>query len=282
MGYANPDLLVGPQWLHDHLDDPNLVIVDCPWEYYSYTRAHIPGAVCRPGDPHIKAIDQDGVESVLVASESEVQKLLSDLGIGADSTVVAYDDWGSIFATRLWWVLKYYGFHNVKVLNGGWQVWASSGLPISCVTPKPSEVTNPVTLKANPNVLITRVELLEKYQDADCQVLDVRSDAEYEGTAAHGNSRVGHVPGATNLEWCRFLENSHDAEAVRTLKSAEDIQALLNGAGVNGSKNVVTHCQAGVRATFTAFVLELMGYNFPKVYDGSMAEWANRNDTPLE
>jgi len=68
----------------------------------------------------------------------------------------------------------------------------------------------------------------------------------------------------------------------RTLKSAEEIESLLKGAGVDGTKNIVTYCQAAVRATFTAFALELMGYNPAKVYDGSMAEWANRDDTPLE
>ncbi|MCK5392650.1 MAG: hypothetical protein KAJ31_09500 [Deltaproteobacteria bacterium] len=69
-----------------------------------------------------------------------------------------------------------------------------------------------------------------------------------------------------------MLENSNDGEAVRTFKSAEDIEALLSRAGVDSSKNIATHCQAAVRATFTAFALELMGFNSAKVYDGSMAE----------
>jgi thiosulfate/3-mercaptopyruvate sulfurtransferase len=91
-----------------------------------------------------------------------------------------------------------------------------------------------------------------------------------------------HIPGALHLEWSQLLENSNDGEAVRTFKSAEDIEALLGRAGVDSSKNSATHCQAAVRATFTAFALELMGFNSAKVYDGSMAEWANREDTPLE
>ena len=282
MGYANPDMLVSPQWLHQHKDDPDLVIVDCPWEYYSYTRAHIPGAVCRPEHAYIKNVDEELGQSVLVADLIEVEKLFMDLGIGADSTVVAYDEWGSIFATRLWWVLGYYGFNNVKVLDGGWQNWVSSGLPISFTSSKPKEITKRVKLKANPEMLVAIDELLQKYDDPAWQVLDVRSADEYHGHAAHGNKRIGHVPGAVHFEWDRLLENSKDAEGIRAFKSADDIESFFKSAGVDGSKNIVTHCQAAVRATLVAFALELVGYNSVKVYDGSMAEWANRDDTPLE
>ena len=282
MSYANPDMLVSPEWLELNREDTNLVIVDCPWEYYSYTRAHIPGAVCRPGHSYIKALDQDGGQSVSVAGVSEMQNLLEDLGIGADSTVVAYDEWGSIFATRLWWVLRYYGFNNVKILDGGWQNWVSLGLPVSFEAAKPVEIADPVELKMNPDVMVNLDEFMNSYNDPQWQVLDVRSDDEYNGVAAHGNNRTGHVPGALHLEWNQLLENSTDAEGVRTFKSAEEIQSLFDNAGVDGSKNIVTHCQAAVRATFTAFALELMGYETVRVYDGSMAEWANREDTALE
>ncbi|GJM14921.1 MAG: sulfurtransferase [Thermodesulfobacteriota bacterium] len=282
MGYANPDILVSPHWLHQHKDDPNLVIVDCPWEYYSYTRAHIPGAVCRPEHAYIKNVDEELGQTVLVADLKEVEKLCMDLGIGADSTVVAYDEWGSIFATRFWWVLGYYGFNKVKVLDGGWQNWVSSGLPISFTSSKPKEITNRVKLKANPEMLVTIDELLQKYDNPSWQVLDVRSADEYHGHAAHGNTRIGHVPGAIHFEWDRLFENSKDAEGIRPFKSADDIEAFFNSARIDSSKNIVTHCQAAVRATLVAFALELIGYGKVKVYDGSMAEWANRDDTPLE
>lgn len=282
MDYANPDMLVSPQWLDANKHNDDLVIIDCPWEYYSYTRAHIPGAVCRPGHPYIKALDGDGGQTVLVAGPSEVEKLLEDLGIGADSTVVAYDEWGSIFATRLWWVLKYYGFNNVRILDGGWQNWVSSGFPISFETANPAEVANPISLEVNENIIVTLDELMNRVGDPELQVLDVRSDDEYHGRAAHGNNRVGHVPGALHLEWSQLLQNSNDAEGVRKFKSSQEIQSLFDKVGLDGSKTIVTHCQAAVRATFTAFALELMGYDAIKVYDGSMAEWANRDDTPLE
>lgn len=282
MGYANPDILVCPEWVSENSGDQDMVVVDCPWDYYSYTRAHIPGALCRPGHSYVKALDGDGSKTVLVAGEDEVQKLLHNLGIGEDSTVVLYDDWGSIFATRLWWVLKYYGFENAKVLDGGWQSWVDAGLPISYESVQAKEVQNPLRLIPNQDMLITADELLQKYKESGCQVLDVRSEDEYYGRADHGNKRVGHIPGATNTEWSLVLENSQDSEGVRKFRAAEDLEALLSNAGVDRGNEIVTHCQAAVRATLMAFALELVGYPRVRVYDGSMAEWANREDTPLE
>jgi thiosulfate/3-mercaptopyruvate sulfurtransferase len=121
--------------------------------------------VCRPGHPYIKTLDDDGGQTVHLATEPEFSKLLVDLGIGADSTVVVYDDWGSIFATRLWWVLKYYGFNNVKLLDGGWQNWVASGLPVNFASSKPKVITKRVELQANPEIMVTMDELLQGYDD---------------------------------------------------------------------------------------------------------------------
>jgi len=281
MSYPNPDILASPRWLKDHLDDENLVIVDCPWAADAYARAHIPGAVCRPEHCYLKTKDKDGNLSIFLQTPAEFEKLCSDLGIGSNSTVVAYDEWGSIFATRLWWMLRYYGHNDARVLDGGWQGWVEAGYPVSYKKQQGSGDSD-FKASAKPDLLVELDELRSNLSNDTWQVLDVRSDDEYNGKAAHGNKRVGHVPGAIHLEWSRFLNNSKDADAVRNVRSAEEIENLLDEAGVDKQKTVATHCQAAVRATFVAFVLELMGYPPPKVYDGSMAEWANRDDTPLE
>ena len=281
MTYPNPDILVSPQWLTEHKDDQNLVIVDCPWAADAYTKAHIPGAVCRLGHCYIKTNDKDGNMSIYLQTPAEFEELCSSLGIGADSTVVAYDEWGSIFASRLWWMLKFYGHKDAKVLDGGWQGWVDAGYPVSYKKAVASGDTN-FKAAANPELLVELGELRENYSNENWQILDVRTDDEYNGKAAHGNKRVGHVPGAIHLEWNRFVNNSKDPEGVRNMRSSEEIQNLLDEAGVDKQKTVATHCQAAVRATFGAFVLDLMGYPSAKVYDGSMAEWANLDDTPLE
>ena len=178
-------------------------------------------------------------------------------------------------------MLKYYGHKNAKVLDGGWQGWVDAGSPVSYKKSAVSDNTN-FKAAANPELLVELDELRENYSNENWQILDVRTDDEYSGKAAHGNKRVGHVPGAIHLEWNRFVNNSNDPEGVRNMCSAEEIQNLLDEAGVYKQKTVATHCQAAVRATFGAFVLELMGYPPARVYDGSMAEWANLDDTPLE
>ncbi len=281
MSYPNPEILVSPQWLSENIDNPNLVIVDCPWAADAYSKAHIPGAVCRPGHCYIKSADSDGNMSIFLQNESEFEKLCAELGIGSDSTVVAYDEWGSIFATRLWWMLRYYGHANAKILDGGWQGWVDRGYPVSYKKPAASDSTD-FKATANKQLLVELDEFKQSYNHDDWQILDVRSEDEFHGRAAHGNKRAGHVPGAIHLEWNRFLNNSADSEAVKNFKPAEEIQALLDSAGIDKNKTVATHCQAAVRATFGAFILELMGYPPAKVYDGSMAEWANLDDTPLE
>jgi thiosulfate/3-mercaptopyruvate sulfurtransferase len=108
-------------------------------------------------------------------------------------------------------------------------------------------------------------------------VLDSRTDGEWEGTNDRGNKRSGRVPNAKHLEWLRFVET----DDMRRFLPAEKLQALVDEAGFTRDKPIITYCQGGIRAAHAAFVLELLGYEGVRVYDGSMREWANRDDTPL-
>lgn len=283
------DLLVDPSWLAEHLDDDDVVIVDCPWDGDvwgagnggAYSRAHVPGAVCQTRHPYLKGSSSEGL-SMFLPSEAEVSELAAELGISPNSTVVAYDDWGSIFAARLWWVFRYYGHRGVRVLDGGWQAWIGQGLPISVragVANRPGESFVP---RADPRRLATLEQVRARYDDADWQIIDTRSQDEWDGTALHGNRRGGHVPGALHVEWNRLLTNSTDFYAVREFRSPDEIRSILEEAGVDGAKGHIPHCQAAVRGAFMGFALELAGYGPAAVYDGSMAEWANRDDSPLE
>ena len=110
----------------------------------------------------------------------------------------------------------------------------------------------------------------------------MRSDDEYVGKDDRGNKRAGHIPDSIHLEWNKFLENSEDPEAVRRFRSAEEVGELLDDYRIDKNQTIVTLCQSGIRASLVAFALELLGYPTAKVYDGSMAEWANLDDTPLE
>jgi thiosulfate/3-mercaptopyruvate sulfurtransferase len=282
MPYAKADLLISPEWLYLHKRDPNLVIVDCPMAEGSYNRAHIPGALQLPVHPYIKAKDSAGNITLHLQSPEEFKGLMAESGVGPKTSIVLYDERGSILATRLWWVLRYYGHENAKVLNGGWQGWVSSGFPVSFETSKALGGVETFSPSSNPDRLATLEQIKGHYEPKDWRILDVRSDAEYVGKDDHGNKRAGHIPGAIHLEWNRFLENSNDAEAIRRFRSAEEIQKLLENCRIDKNQTIVTLCQSGIRASLVAFALELVGYPVTKLYDGSMAEWANLDDTPLE
>jgi len=281
MSFPNAHMLVDADWLAEHLQDEKLRIVDCAWDVAAYGRAHIPGAIARPGHPYIKAKDAEGANTVHIADADAVRAMCREMGIGPHTDVVVYDDWGTLFATRLWWVLRCYGLERVRVLNGGWQGWVAAGHPVSFAAVTVPDVPL-LELVVDPARIISLEELRDRYQDDDLQILDVRSDEEYRGLEARGNKRQGRIPGALHQEWNRLLENSRDAKAVRSLRSEEEVRVLIEEAGLDPEKTVVTHCQAAIRATYTAFVLELMGFPSVRVYDGSMEEWANRDDTPLE
>lgn len=269
--YARRDLLTETDWLAAHGQDASVRVIDCGTAE-AYRRAHIPGALSLGGvAPQIK----DPSNPLYVMPAAEFAALMGRLGVDDATSVVTYDDNNSLWAARLWWVLQYHGHSNAKVLNGGWQKWLHEGRPISTQATQPEPLR--FTPRTNDALLCTAGRLSESAQAMTAQILDVRSAEEYAGTNSRGNQRVGHVPGARHIEWLQFM--SSDAQQV--FRPAADIQQLLDGAGIRPDREVITYCQAGIRAAHVMFVLSLMGYDRVRNYDGSMQEWANRADTDL-
>lgn len=279
-GYARPELLAEPEWLWERRDDPRLRIVDCS-DAVAYDRAHIPGAVRLLRDEDTVEVGspqwlKDPDDPVHVLASGAVAALASRLGISADDTVVAYDDYNGSFATRLWWILTYYGHPDVKVLNGGWQRWLDEGRPATFreTVPPPGQFT------PRPNeAMRTRLDDLKtRCADPEVQILNVLWPDMYAGTDnPFANKRTGHIPGSVNVPIERFFV---DAD-VPTLKPAADLRAVLAAAGLSPERETVIHCQAGVRTTMGVFVATLLGWDRVRAYEASMAEWANRDDTPL-
>lgn len=275
MEYAHPELLAEPDWLQEHANDPGVRIIDCA-TLEAYRRAHIPGAVQLPVHYYIKEQGPPGSEhGTFVMPQGEFESLMGSLGVDNDTLVVTYDDNNALVASRLWWVLRYYGHTKAKVLNGGWHRWLTEGRPVTFHATRPPRAT----FRANPDrtIYASAEDLLAVHNDPSCNILDARTDGEWEGTNDRGNRRAGRVPGAKHLEWVRFVETSD----TRRFLPADELQRLLDEAGIDRAKPTITYCQGGIRAAHAAFVLELLGYENVKVYDGSMRDWANRDDTPL-
>lgn len=283
-GYARPELLAEPGWLRERGDDPDLRVIDCG-SPEGYDRAHIPGAVRLgqgdyqsgqsrpdPWDPWLK----DPANPLHVVKAEAFRELMGSLGVSADTTVVAYDDFNGSFAARLWWVLTYYGHAKARVLNGGWQRWLTEGGPVSCRETMPTRgrfQSQPVEARR-----IRLDELKTRYADPDVQVVNVLPRGWYLGTDnPFGNRRAGHIPGSANVPIERLLAG----EAVPTLRPAAELRSELARAGLSPTKETVVHCQAGIRTALGVLVLSLLGWDRVRAYEASLGEWASRDDVPL-
>lgn len=235
-GYARPELLADTEWLTEHLQDPNVRVVDCD-NRDAYRRAHIPGAahLSHPLLPEPKMYLKDPDNPVHVLPPDKFARVMGDLGIGNDSLVVAYDGFGGLYAARLWWALGYYGHTAVKVLNGGWGKWLAEGRPITNAGAHyPATSFAPRT---RPDFLATCDDVLSCVEKEGVVILDVRSDEEWTGENTRGNRRGGRIPGAIHLEWLNFVTQ----DDLKTFKPAEELRALLTAAGVTPAKEVISH-----------------------------------------
>ena len=266
--YANAHLLIETEQLAAQLQQPGLRILDLRSQE-KYAQGHIPGAVFFD-TTQLK----DPVEKLYAPGPETVARILSAHGISNETRVVAYDDQGGLWATRLWWVLDYYGHPQAQVLNGGWNKWVKENRPVDQSVP--SVTPTPYTPKRNENVVCTLDYLLANLNRPDVVIVDARTAAEYNGIDVRAQ-RGGHVPNAVNIDWQRNLTS----EEPRVWKPARELRQLYESAGVTPNKQVITYCQTGVRAAHVFFTLRLLGYQTVRTYDGSWAEYGNRPDTPI-
>lgn len=276
--YAHPEALVSTQWVADHLNDPNVRIVESNEDVILYDKGHIPGAIKIDwvgdlNDPLIRDyLDAD-----------RFAKLLSSKGISKDTTVVFYGDKNNWWATYAFWVFQLFGHTNAKIMNGGRKKWEEEGRPMTTAVPKYPETDYPVPVRDDSKIRAFRDQVREHVNKGGALV-DVRSPGEYSGELLHmadypqeGALRGGHIPGAKNIPWARAANDDG------TFKSPADLRALYEGQGITPGKDVVAYCRIGERSSHTWFVLTyLLGYPHVRNYDGSWTEWGNLVGAPIE
>ncbi len=275
MAYTNPDALVSTEWLAEHLSDPNLRLVEVDEETEAYRRGHIEGAVGWDWNEDLHhPLRRDYI------GQGELQALLERSGVGDETTVVLYGGNNNWFAAYAYWILKYRGFDNVRLLDGGRKKWELENRPLTEEMPDVPR-TNLRSIGAErPEIRAFRDDVLG--QVGRTAFVDVRSPEEFTGEKLAPDHLPqeqpyvgGHVPGALNIPW------SKAANEDGTFRSAEELRELY--AGVDEHDEVIAYCRIGERSSHTWFVLnELLGYENARNYDGSWTEYGSLVNVPVE
>jgi thiosulfate/3-mercaptopyruvate sulfurtransferase len=259
--------LVSTSWLAEHSDQVRLLEVG--HQPSNQDHLYIPGAVRING-----YIDLEDQVRRNVIDRSAFEGLASKLGITPETTVVFYSAHTAYWATYALWIFYLHGHEHLKLLNGNKTVWQYEGRTLSNEQTPVKPTSYAATAQPNTTSRIFRDEVLT-HLDTRLPIVDVRSQPEYVGTDTGGALRGGHIPGAVHINW----ENNLNAD--QALKPVAELKQLY--AVIKPTEPVITYCGAGIRSSYTWFVLRfLLDYNQACNYDGSWREWGNLVDVPIE
>lgn len=278
--YANPSALIEAEEVEKSIEDPNIRVVEVDEDPTLYEKGHIRGALSWNWSKDLRhPTKRDFID------EKGLAELLERTGVGEDTTLVLYAGNNNWFAAYAYWVLKLRGFDKVKILNGGRKKWELDSRELVQDQPKISKPSQPAKITGTRTELREiRQHVLEAVEKGDKTFVDVRSPEEFRGELLapphlpQEQAQVpGHIPGAVNVTW------SKAANEDGTFRSADELKALYEGAGVKPDKEVVAYCRIGERSSHTWFVLkELLGYDTVRNYDGSWTEYGSLVNVPVE
>ena len=276
--FADP--LVSTAWLAQHLDAPDVRIVDASWfmpgsprdAKAEFAERHIPGAVFFDID---EIADTDSPLPHMLPSPVKFSARVRKLGLGDGSRIVVYDSSGILGAARVWWTFRVMGHEDVAVLDGGLPAWLAEDRPTDDHEPQPGERHFSPRVASD---LVRDLNQIKRVLDNGReQVVDARPAPRFKGEVPEPRAglRTGHMPGALNVPVGSVI--APDGR----MKSAEEIRAVFEDAGIDLKKPIVTTCGSGITASVLALALARTGKDRVGVYDGSWSEWGGRDDTAV-
>jgi thiosulfate/3-mercaptopyruvate sulfurtransferase len=280
MSYVHPEVLVDTQWAEEHLKDPKVRIAEVDYDSKAnYELGHIPGAVLFDWKNDIN----DPITRNVLSKES-CQNLLQNAGINNDTTLLLYGDFNNWFAAFAFWVLKYYGYKDIRLINGGRKKWLQEDRALTKDVPTYSK-GNFAANEPDSNIRVFLDEVKRAVSAPELKMVDVRSPKEFTGEIlappeypTEHAQRGGHIPGAVNIPWAQAVNDSDG-----TFKSTDELKQLYESKGITPDKEIIAYCRIGERSSHTWFVLKyLLGYPKVKNYDGSWTEWGNMIANPIE
>jgi thiosulfate/3-mercaptopyruvate sulfurtransferase len=272
--------LVSTEWLAEHLEAPDVRVVDGSWYLPTenrdpraeYEERHIPGAVFFDID---EISDEKSDLPHMLPSPEKFSSRARKLGLGDGVRIVVYDGGNMMAAARVWWMFRVFGHEDIAVLDGGLAKWMAEGRAVDDEAVIPRE--RHLTARMNTFLVRDREQMLANLDSGREQVVDARGVGRFTGAEPEirPGLRGGHIPGSVNLPYSTLL--NPDA----TVKDDDAIRAAFAGLGIDPDKPVATTCGSGISASFLALALDLIGARKVAVYDGSWTEWGGRDDTPV-
>lgn len=276
----DPKTLVSTGWLADHLNDPDLRLLDASWHMPAtgrdaraeYDAAHIPGA--RFFDIDAIADTSSDLPHMAPPVELFISRMRA-MGIGDGHQIVVYDNSDVRSAARVWWTFRLMGKTDVAVLDGGFQAWQAEGRAVEDLPPVMRD--RHITVQRQAGLLrdVTQVAAASKL--GDHEIVDARPEARFDGAEDEPRPglRKGHIPGAKSLFFAGLFNDDG------TMKDEDAIRAAFAASGVDLAKPVITSCGSGVTAAILNLALERIGHRNHALYDGSWTEWGSFSDLPI-
>jgi thiosulfate/3-mercaptopyruvate sulfurtransferase len=273
--------LIGTEALASLLADPDVVVVDCSFDLAdtgageaAYREAHVPGAAYAHLDRDLSGPRTGTNGRHPLPAPDVLVRTLGRLGIGPGVQVVAYDQDSGMYASRLWWLLRWMGHGAVAVLDGGFAKWVAEQRPVSAgVEVRPSRE---FTGRPRPELMVPAAEVPKVAASVRARLVDARAPERYRGEVEPLDPVAGHIPGAVNHFFQRNLANG-------CFRAPDQLRAEFHASlGEVAGDQVVCYCGSGVTACHNLLALEHAGMTGARLYPGSWSEWVADPARPIE